>query len=362
MILSLLPFVTFLTLYFCQLEYVMLLFQDPLGLKLITVAIISIGHLRLYHEENGVHQGLKEQRMTVLFWVIAIASFGTFAFLTYGVLSYYDSRKVMRDRFKSAPADAMPLIYRGGDNTFKKRLLNWVSSLGNYASKEKQDDSVLRQSLVQAGFRHPKGTGIYFGLRFLMALLLPVLYLLANVMNGVLSRGNLLVCFLFAGAGFYMVPYLLKIITRRRQDRIDKALPDVLDLLIVCMEAGLSLQATINRVSDEVKNISVDLYKELQLTNAELRTGISREVALRNLGERTGVQNVKALVGLMIQSDRMGASTSRLSVPTLLFCGSSGPKRLKSKPPNCRLRSSFPSSCSFFRLFLWWCLDLPPSR
>ena len=70
----------------------------------------------------------------------------------------------------------------------------------------------------------------------------------------------------------------------------------------------MSLQATINRVSDEVKSISLDLYKELQLTNAELRTGVNREVALKNLGERTGVQNVKALVGLMIQSDRMGAS------------------------------------------------------
>jgi tight adherence protein C len=61
-------------------------------------------------------------------------------------------------------------------------------------------------------------------------------------------------------------------------------------------------------VSDEVKGISTDLYRELQLTNAELRTGLAREVALKNLGERTGVQNVKALVGLMIQSDRMGAS------------------------------------------------------
>ncbi len=101
---------------------------------------------------------------------------------------------------------------------------------------------------------------------------------------------------------------MLRFITSRRQDRIDKALPDVLDLLIVCMEAGLSLQATINRVADEVKSISMDLYRELQLPNAELRTGISREIALKNLGERTGVQNVKALVGLMIQSDRMGAS------------------------------------------------------
>jgi tight adherence protein C len=246
--------------------------------------------------------------MTVLFWVIAIASFATIAFLTYGVLSYYESRKVVRDRFKTTSTDAMPLIYRGEGNNLKKRFLNWVSSLGKYAVDEKQDISELRQSLIQAGFRHPKGTAIYFGLRFLVALLLPLSYLLANVMNGVLSRGNLMVCFLLAGTGFYIVPYLLKFITNRRQDRIDKALPDVLDLLIVCMEAGLSLQATINRVSDEVKNISTDLFRELQLTNAELRTGISREVALRNFGDRTGVQNVKALVGLMIQSDKMGAS------------------------------------------------------
>ncbi len=244
----------------------------------------------------------------VFFWVIAMASFATVAFLTYGVLSYYNSRKMVRDRFKPESTDSMPLIYRGEVNSFKKQFLDWISSLGHYAVDDKKDDSNLRQTLVQAGFRHPKGIAIFFGLRFLLALLLPVLYLLANVMNGVMNRGNLLVCFMLAGSGFYAVPYLLKFIARRRQDRIDKSLPDVLDLLIVCMEAGLSLQATINRVSDEIKTISVDLYKELQLTNAEMRTGINREVALKNLGERTGVQNVKSLVGLMIQSDRMGAS------------------------------------------------------
>jgi tight adherence protein C len=246
--------------------------------------------------------------MTGLFWVIAMASFCTIAFLTFGVLNYLNSRKVVRDRFKKATSDSMPLIYRGEDNSFKKQFLDWISSLGHFASDSKDDDSQMRQTLIQAGFRHPKGPAIYFGLRFLLALLLPVFYLLANVMHGVMSRGNLLICFILAGSGFYVVPYLLRFITSRRQDRIDKSLPDVLDLLIVCMEAGLSLQATINRVSDEVKSISVDLFKELQLTNAELRTGISREVALKNLGERTGVQNVKALVGLMIQSDKMGAS------------------------------------------------------
>ncbi len=84
-----------------------------------------------------------------------------------------------------------------------------------------------------------------------------------------------------------------------------------MDLLIVCMEAGLSLQATINRVADEVRPISVDLHNELTLLNAELRTGISRETALKNMAERTGVQNVNSLVGMMIQSDRMGTSISQ---------------------------------------------------
>jgi tight adherence protein C len=246
--------------------------------------------------------------MTGLFWIITLASFATVVFLTYGVLSYCSSRKLVRDRFKKVSTDSMPLIYRGEVNSFKKQFLDWVSSLGNYAVDTKGDNSQLRQSLIQAGFRHPKGTAIFFGLRLLLAILLPLIYLVANVVNGVLNRGNLLFCFLLCLLGFYSVPYLLKLIINRRKDRIDKALPDVLDLFIVCMEAGLSLQATINRVSDEVKSISVDLFKELQLTNAELRTGVGREVALKNFGERTGVQNVKALVGLMIQSDKMGAS------------------------------------------------------
>jgi len=246
--------------------------------------------------------------MTGLLWVIAMASFATVAFLTYGLLSYYNSRKVVRDRFKKASIDAMPLIYREEARGLKKQFLDWISSLGKYAMSEKEDMSKLRQTLIQAGFRHSKGPALYFGIRILVAVLPPLVYLLANAMDGVLTKGNLLTCFLLAGGGFYVVPYGLQYLTRRRQDRIDKALPDVLDLLIVCMEAGLSLQATINRVSDEVRGISVDLYKELQLTNAELRTGINREVALKNMGERTGAQNIKALVGLMIQSDRMGAS------------------------------------------------------
>jgi tight adherence protein C len=116
---------------------------------------------------------------------------------------------------------------------------------------------------------------------------------------------------MLAGVGFYLPQYFLIVITRKRQDRIDKALPDILDLFIVCMEAGMSLQATINRVAEEIRTVSKDLYNEMNLTNAELRTGIPREIALKNLGERTGVQDVKSLVALMIQSEKMGTSIAQ---------------------------------------------------
>jgi tight adherence protein C len=246
--------------------------------------------------------------MTGMVWIITGATFATVALLIYGILSYYGSRRLVRDRFKKVNSDSMPLIYREETSDFKKRFLGWISSLGKFAMDDKEDGIKIHSELTQAGVRHPKGMAIYFGIRILVAILPSLLYLLANIMDGRLATGNLMICFMIAGGGFYITPYFLRFVIRRRQDRIDKALPDVLDLLIICMEAGLSLQATINRVSDEVRAICLDLFKELQITNAELRTGINREVALRNMGERTGVQNLKALVGLMIQSDRMGAS------------------------------------------------------
>jgi tight adherence protein C len=247
--------------------------------------------------------------MTAFFWVIVLTTFVTVVLFTYGVLSYYNNRKVVRDRFKKSSAEPISLMFREDTgNSLRKQFLDWISSLGSMVGGEKKDTGKLRQMLIQAGFRNPKGPAIYFGLRILFGIMLPMFYLVFSTMRGGFDRGNFLVFLALAGIGFYGVSYGLTVITRRRQDRIDKGLPDVLDLLIVCMEAGLSLQATLNRVSEEVKSISIDLYKELQLTNAEMRTGIHREVALKNLGERTGVQNVKALVGLMIQSDRMGAS------------------------------------------------------
>ncbi len=249
--------------------------------------------------------------MAGLDWVIWVASFITGTFFVYGVLHYAGNRRMVKDRFKKAATTAVPLYQGEKRANWMKQFLEWVSSWGKFASKDKEDTHKLRQALIQAGFRHPKGTAIFLGFQALGAIFLPLPYLMVNAMHGTMTSGNLMVCLGLAGAGFYLPQLALKLITKQRKDRIDKALPDVLDLLIVCMEAGLSLQATINRVADEVRPISSELHHELTLLNAELRTGITRETALTNMGERTGVQNVNALVGMMIQSDRMGTSISK---------------------------------------------------
>lgn len=250
--------------------------------------------------------------MEGLSWLIWVAFFGATVVLSYAIFSSLGNRRLVRDRFKRVTSNkslTTPLLKHESGSNFKKQFLEWVSSFGKWAMDEKRDDlSKIRYSLIQAGYRHPKGPAIYFGMRALAAFCLPMPYLMANAMQWKLASGNLFVVSILATLGFYLPRVILDLKIRRRQDRIDKALPDVLDLLIVCLEAGLALQAAINRVGDEVRTISKDLYSELQLTNAELRTGIPREMALKNLGERTGVQSVKALTGLMIQSERMGAS------------------------------------------------------
>jgi tight adherence protein C len=243
-------------------------------------------------------------------YLIVIAVFITGTSLVYGVLHYANSRRVLKARFKKAPAVGIPL-FRQTESSLKRRFLEWVSSFGKFAMANSENTAKLRSALIMAGFRHPKGTAIFFGIKALAAVILPLPVLLANIMNGHLTSGQMAFCLALAGAGFYLPQYILQLITRKRQDRIDRALPDVLDLLIVCVEAGLSLQSALNRLTEEVRNICMDMHNELHLTNAELRTGITREAALNNLGERTGVQNVKALVGMMIQSDKMGTSISQ---------------------------------------------------
>jgi len=110
------------------------------------------------------------------------------------------------------------------------------------------------------------------------------------------------------GYGAFMPIFILSRMITKRQHRIRKALPDALDLMVVCVEAGLGLNAALNRVGQEMDLVEPALAEELTITNREIRAGRAREEALRNLGERTGVEDIKSLVAMLVQTDRFGTS------------------------------------------------------
>jgi tight adherence protein C len=160
--------------------------------------------------------------------------------------------------------------------------------------------------LMQAGYREPKHLTIYTGTRILIA----GLFFLLPLVTGWGAKSPLLLIALPL-FGFLLPRFILVRKRKARQKRIRLALPDALDLLTICVEAGLGLDHAIKRVGDEVRHAHIDLSTELELVNIEMRAGKSRAEALRNLAMRSGVDDVKALVAVLVQTDRFGTSVAQ---------------------------------------------------
>ncbi|MCA1905088.1 MAG: type II secretion system F family protein [Desulfarculus sp.] len=189
------------------------------------------------------------------------------------------------------------------------------SLLGRLASparpNQEWQESGLRRELTQAGHRTPAAMTVFLGSRVVAALALPGLALLSPLPS--LVRFNLLPLAL-AGAAVlgYLIPgIVLSYQVRFRRDRIGRELPDVLDLLVISVEAGLGLDAAIKRVAQEVRISAPTLAGELHHVSLELKAGIQRAQALRNLADRCGVDEVSSLVTMMVQADRFGVSVGR---------------------------------------------------
>jgi tight adherence protein C len=247
--------------------------------------------------------------------IISMATFGAVGLMTYGLFVYTSTRRKMQERFGKSKVGLAPLGRREAKASgLKEWIMEIISSFGKMTlgeDKEKPKISDLRLTLIQAGFRYTNSVALFYGIKAISTIVFPLCYLGYVMWTSKVTTMNLSIALATAALGYYLPNYILKKALNKRQDRIDRALPDVLDLMIVSMEAGLSLQSALNHVADEVLRISKDFYRDLRITNAELRTGIPRENALKNLGERTGVQSVKSLIALMIQSERMGASIAQ---------------------------------------------------
>jgi tight adherence protein C len=172
------------------------------------------------------------------------------------------------------------------------------------------ENSPMRLRFINAGWRNQSTPYFFFGAKTLLALILPLLCMLFGG-ERLLSSGTSLVMLallLSACIGYYLPNMLLNHQIEVRQRDIVDSFPDALDLLTICVEAGLGLEAALNRVAEEIHLKSQVLGQEFQLMILELRAGFSKERALRNLALRTGVEDIDLLVAMLIQSDRFGTS------------------------------------------------------
>jgi tight adherence protein C len=186
---------------------------------------------------------------------------------------------------------------------FADKLEQALDPLSKAIPASPSETSRTRALLMQAGFREHRHVTIYFGLRVLFLGIAVVIVLAGNFFN----REPLLAIGLPA-LGFVLPSMALKRMVRRRQQAIRLGLPDALDLAVICVEAGLGLDQALQRVGDEMRHVHPPLADELSLVNLEMRAGKARSEALRNLATRTGVDDMRALVAVLIQTDRFGTS------------------------------------------------------
>jgi tight adherence protein C len=184
-----------------------------------------------------------------------------------------------------------------------QQLVNWIGSIVPASPK---DLPVLKRRLVRAGFRDPNAARVFHGVRAVST----VFFGLVGVFVATrLDSGNTL---MLIGAGAflgYLLPMrLLMIRIARRKHAIERGLPNALDLMVVCVESGLGLDQTTLQVAQDLRSAYPQICEEFAVMNLEMRAGKRRAEALRNLADRTGVEDLKKLVAVLIQTDRFGTS------------------------------------------------------
>jgi tight adherence protein C len=231
----------------------------------------------------------------VLFLTIALVVF-TFGAAAYAPSSVLGSRLRALGGQRTQPQQKAAL---------RDRLEQALDPLSKALPLSPSEVSRTRKWLIQAGYRDARHLTMYVGSRVLFALL--------GMVSVVAVEGTLdpLMMIGVGGLGFFLPRFILKRMIRDRQRRITLGLPDALDLTVICVEVGLALDQALMRVGQDLHHAHPDLSDEFHLVNLEMRAGKPRAEALRNLVERTGVDDIRALVGTLIQTDRFGTSVAQ---------------------------------------------------
>jgi tight adherence protein C len=187
----------------------------------------------------------------------------------------------------------------------KERLEQALDPLSKALPLSADETSRARVWLIQAGYREQRHLTAYVGSRVLLAVLgMVTVIAISGFSSPLLLLG-------VGGLGFFIPRFWLKRKIKGRQQRITLALPDALDLTVICVEAGLALDQALMRVGEDLRHAHAELSAEFHLVNLEMRAGKPRVEALHGLAERTGVKDIRALVATLVQTDRFGTSIAQ---------------------------------------------------
>ena len=249
---------------------------------------------------------------------LLVAAFTFLAILlaTSAVFLYMNSREALQTWRRRA--DGTPVDKDGTSDNLTEQLIAQLHALLEWFAKMNQPSNVeeakaTRRRLITAGYRSGKAPVFYIGSRLLLAVLETTMLALVPVkFLGFPTFTNLVFYYVMAAACGYYAPVIwLKRAIAKRKDALQRAIPDALDLMVVCVEAGLGLDQAIARVGEEVERTHPVLCDELNLLSMELRTGVSRQEALRNFAHRTDLEEARNLVALLVQTDRFGTSIAQ---------------------------------------------------
>lgn len=239
--------------------------------------------------------------------IIALLGGATFLFAWVLASWVVGARDPVRRRL--AAMAGPPLTARNGNGA---RWAGWLTPLGRWLLPgSKTERARIERLLFIAGHRGPNALPVFFGVKTALALALPVAWLaVAPAMPEMIGGQRWLIVGAAAFIGLVAPNRWLELRVARRQKRLRDGFPEALDMLVICVEAGLGLTGAIARVADELKYSRPELAAELDIVNAEMRTGVDREVALENLNARTGLVEIRGLVSLLVQTLRFGTGVA----------------------------------------------------
>ena len=252
---------------------------------------------------------------------LAFLAFVVICLLSMGIIIHFrgaQSRREMIKKIRSADNDwsaaENPLPSLDMSVGSRSPFVKFLGAIGMKTNPGRSaDDSDIKFKFLRAGLRGRNVPTVFWGTKFLLAIVLPVAFLAVAVVffRTMPFKHMFLSAMFLALLGLFLPDMWLLFKTSVRKEKLSKAFPDALDLMVVCVESGMGLDAAISRVGEELSFSHPDLSREMKMMNLELRAGKPRHVALRNLGDRMDIDDINSFVTLLIQTDRFGTSVAQ---------------------------------------------------